>query len=375
VQPKKNLDLVNVLFLVGSPFVAVSGVYLLFHLNGPAWQSWILFAVMMVVTGLSVTGGYHRLFSHRSFKANPFVRLFFLLFGAAAFENSALKWSADHRLHHRYVDTDQDPYNIKKGFFWAHMGWIFYRTEKNLSVVTDLSSDPLVRFQDHYYLPLSIAFGFLLPTAIAALWGDALGGLILAGWVRIVLNHHFTFFINSLAHTLGSQPYSDRNSSRDSFICALVSYGEGYHNFHHSFQSDYRNGVRFWQFDPTKWVITFLSWIGLVWDLRVTPRAKLMKARFEMQEKRFLSKLSQSKWEMPKWKLVEERVQKFRSELEEAYLKFEKARSDYHAFKKKGSYHLKLEEIKSEYRASKEEFKLALLQWKRALSQELVLVV
>jgi len=241
-----------------------------------------------LATGVSVTGGYHRLFAHGTYQAHPIVRAFYLFFGAAAVENSALKWSADHRRHHGYTDDNLDPYNIRKGFWWAHIAWIFYLDDPALppAKTTDLERDPLVRLQHRFYLPLVVVAGFALPTAIGALFGDPWGGLIVGGFLRVLLIYHTTFCVNSVAHVLGARPYSDQNSSRDSFFTALITLGEGYHNFHHTFPFDYRNGVRAWQFDPTKWMIRALSWIGLARDLVRTPDDVILRARLAMDEKR-----------------------------------------------------------------------------------------
>ena len=128
-------------------------------------------------------------------EGSKLLRLFYLFFGAAAFQNSALCWASDHRNHHKYVDTDLDPYNIKRGFWFAHIGWVFLNLNNNTDHrnVTDLKNDPFINFQDRHYFKIGIVFSFLLPMGIAALWGDWLGGLIVAGFLRIVLNHHFTF--------------------------------------------------------------------------------------------------------------------------------------------------------------------------------------
>ena len=137
---------------------------------------------MSIVTGLAITGGYHRLFAHKSYKANWFMKLLYLCFGAAAYQNSAWKWSSDHRRHHKFVDTDKDPYNIKEGFLFAHMGWILLKYEDGHSYddVPDLTNDPLVRWQDKYYISLSIAFGLLLPTLVGPV------NTIFQGWVRCI---------------------------------------------------------------------------------------------------------------------------------------------------------------------------------------------
>jgi len=269
----------NILFLLLTHLAGLfSFVYLIF-IQFSIWTLG-LGLLWMALCMLSTTGGYHRLFAHRSYRSATIVRLFYLLFGAASFQSSALRWASDHRAHHAHTDEAEDPYNIKRGFWWAHLGWLFYRSPpSDYRNARDLQADPLIRFQDRFYLFLAIAVGMALPAAIGTLWGDPLGALLLAGFGRLLVQYHATFSINSVAHTVGRRPYSLSTSARDSFVAALATLGEGYHNFHHRFPSDYRNGIRFHQFDPTKWCVWLLSRIHLTWDLKRAPAESILKAR------------------------------------------------------------------------------------------------
>jgi len=209
-----------------------------------------------------------------------------------------LAWCADHRRHHKFVDHDEDPYDISKGFFYAHIGWILFRRapETPLTWVRDLQKDRLVVWQHRYYLLISAATGFLLPALIGYAVGganEALGAFLIAGVARVVCVHHMTFCINSLCHTIGKQPYSSRCSARDSVWMALFTFGEGYHNYHHEFQHDYRNGVKPWQWDPTKWAIWLLSKIGMVRHLRTVSREVVLRATFAEQQRQLAKKLSE----------------------------------------------------------------------------------
>jgi stearoyl-CoA desaturase (delta-9 desaturase) len=256
-----------------------------------------LFVLFFIATGLSITLGYHRLFSHLTFHAKWPVKLFTLLFGAAAFEGSALAWSADHRRHHKFVDHDDDPYDISRGLFHAHIGWLLFRTgpDTPLTWVRDLQKDRLAWWQHQYYVPLAFFMGFAVPTLIGFLWGGkeaALGAFLIAGVARIVFVHHMTFCINSLCHWIGSRPYSSKCTARDSFLMAIFTFGEGYHNFHHEFQHDYRNGVKPWQFDPTKWTIWLLSRIGLASKLRTVPEERILKAQIAEHQALLAKKLA-----------------------------------------------------------------------------------
>jgi stearoyl-CoA desaturase (delta-9 desaturase) len=284
-----EIDWVNTIFLCATPILGIIlSIYFFRNTNKYLGQI-ILGIVFYIATGLSITAGYHRLFSHRTYKANPFLKLIFLLFGAAAFQNSALKWSTDHRVHHNHVDGEYDPYNINKGFFYAHIGWIFFKENANANAIEnfpkDLLNDKLLMWQHRHYIPLAVLMGFVLPTVLGYFLGSALGGLAIAGLVRLVFVHHCTFFINSLCHIVGTRPYTDSNTARDSFIMAFFSYGEGYHNYHHFFPSDYRNGVKWYQFDPTKWLILTASVFGLARDLKKVPERIITEAKSRMLAK------------------------------------------------------------------------------------------
>ena len=195
-----------------------------------------------------------------------------MLFGAMSLQNSILIWSSQHRTHHRFVDdVDKDPYSARRGFWFSHMGWILrnYPSGVNdFSNARDLERDPMVMFQHRYYLPLTLFMNIAFPLLLGWAVGDVWGVFLLAGLLRLVINHHCTWFINSLAHMWGSQPYTDENTARDNGALAFFTFGEGYHNFHHIFQNDYRNGVRWWQWDPTKWLINALSAMGLADNLK-----------------------------------------------------------------------------------------------------------
>lgn len=284
----KKINWANAIFLITTPIASIIGISILLWKDKLHWGTWILFGAMAIATGFSITAGYHRLFTHRSYEARWPARLFFLIFGAASFENSAKYWCSDHREHHEHVDQEEDPYNIKKGFFHAHIGWIFFKKvpPPSFENVADLMRDPLIRFQDRHYYWIAVAAGFLLPMGIGSLWGDPWGGLFLAGIARVVFNHHATFLINSFCHFVGRQPYSDKDSSKDSWLMAFLTYGEGFHNFHHSFQADYRNGYRFYHWDPTKWMIWVLAKLRLAKNLRRIPLEKIRLARIRLKEKR-----------------------------------------------------------------------------------------
>lgn len=287
--PFDRVNWITSSFLIGTALIALIGVPIYVINFGIDWFQFSLFFFYATATTMSITLGYHRLFSHLAFKAKWPVKFFTLVFGACAFENSCLDWSADHRRHHKHVDHDDDPYDISKGFMWAHIGWLMFKLkpEPPMDNVGDLRRDKLVMWQHKYVHWIGLVVGLILPAIIGYLWNGAagaLGGFLLAGVLRIVCVQHCTFFINSLCHTIGKRPYNTDNSARDSAIMAVFTCGEGYHNYHHAFQHDYRNGVKPWQFDPTKWMIWLLSKIGLTSNLRRVSDEKILLA--EMREAR-----------------------------------------------------------------------------------------
>ncbi len=294
--PFDRINWVNSSFLIGTAVVTCTAVPLyLWHYGVDAFQVAMFFA-FFIATGLSITLGYHRLFAHVAFQAHWPVRLATLVFGAAAFENCALAWVSDHRRHHKHVDHDDDPYDISKGFWHAHIGWILFKLDPKppWDNVADLSKDRLVLWQQRFYVPIAVGIGFVLP-AVLGYWHNgglgALGGLLLAGVARVTAVQHMTFFINSLCHTIGSQPYSNKCSARDSWIMALFTFGEGYHNYHHEFQHDYRNGIKWWHWDPTKWTIWTLEKVRLVRGLRRVSEEKVLLAQLSDTRRRLSEKL------------------------------------------------------------------------------------
>ena len=279
-MPRLRISWTNLLVISAVHLIAAFGlVYvILFHFS---WWTVGLGLTWFVLCSLSITAGYHRLFAHPTYKAAWPVRAFLLFFGAASVQSSALKWSADHRLHHAETDQAADPYNAQRGFWWAHVLWNFVAAPAPIDtgLVADLQRDPLVRLQARSYAPLALFGAAALPAALGLLWGDPLGGLLIAGFLRLAVQWHLTWSINSVAHTIGRQPYSRSTSARDSWITALVTFGEGYHNYHHRFPGDYRNGVRWYHFDPTKWLIRSLATVGLARDLRRMAPGALARAR------------------------------------------------------------------------------------------------
>lgn len=249
----------------------IVGIPLYGYYYGFSLFDWVLSFVMYIVTGMGITVGYHRLVSHQSFECPNWVKACILVAGGWALQNSALKWGGDHIRHHAKTDEEEDPYNVTKGFWHSHCGWLFYntpyRTEK---YEIRLRRDPIVMWQHRYYWPI-VFTGLLLPFVLGVWHGGWQGGIsafLLGGLFRMFMVLNSTFTINSLCHMVGTQPHGTHDSSRDSWLISFVSFGEGYHNFHHSYARDFRNGPKWYNFDPSKWIIYSLSMLGLANNLR-----------------------------------------------------------------------------------------------------------
>jgi stearoyl-CoA desaturase (delta-9 desaturase) len=241
------------------------------YIYGYTALDWALFVSLYIITGLGITVGYHRFATHRSFDCPNGVKVLLLIAGGWALQNTVLKWSADHLRHHAQCDQPGDPYNAQRGFWHSHCGWLFvndrYTDEK---YALRLRQDPIVMWQSRYYVPIvlsGLAFPFLAGLLVNG-WMGGISCFLLAGVGRTFAVLNSTFCINSVCHLWGSQPHSDSNSSRNNWWISLVTFGEGYHNYHHTYPSDYRNGSRWYSFDPSKWLIFSLSKIGLARSLR-----------------------------------------------------------------------------------------------------------
>jgi stearoyl-CoA desaturase (delta-9 desaturase) len=252
------------------------------------WQDLVVLVVMYQLVGLGVTVGFHRLFTHRSFKTGSALRVAFAALGSAAVEGPIIEWVANHRRHHRFSDAEGDPHSphvghgtgfvgALRGLFYAHIGWVFRDAEvaDEERYARDLLRDPAIRFVDRTFV-LWVLAGLALPFGLGvALTGTVVGGLtgmLWGGAVRIFLLHHATFSINSLCHFFGRQPYATGDESRNLAWLALPTAGEAWHNNHHAFPSSYRHGLRRWQLDTSAAVIRALELTGLAWDVvRVDP--------------------------------------------------------------------------------------------------------
>eukprot|EP01130_Rhizamoeba_saxonica_P000754 TRINITY_DN10679_c0_g1_i1.p1 TRINITY_DN10679_c0_g1~~TRINITY_DN10679_c0_g1_i1.p1 ORF type:complete len:417 (-),score=80.37 TRINITY_DN10679_c0_g1_i1:51-1301(-) len=293
----RRINWISSSVLIATPLIGLYG--LLFVEKHPATIAWAI--IYYFCTGLGITAGYHRLFSHQAYKAHWTVRYILLAFGSGAVQGSCRWWSRGHRVHHRFTDTYKDPYNAQEGFLYSHFGWMLLTPDKTLVKksdydISDLNEDYWVMFQNKHYGICALVMGFIFPTVVAGLWGDFRGGYFFAAILRLVFVHHATFCVNSLAHWVGDQPFADRESPKDHFITAILTLGEGYHNFHHEFPTDYRNAIKWWQYDPTKWLIIALSKVGLTYDLIDHSDNQIRMGKWQIKHKNLSNEKRKYSW-------------------------------------------------------------------------------
>lgn len=263
----------------------------------------IFASIYATASGISVTAGYHRLWAHRAYSAGTFLKIILAIGGASAGQASIRTWCRDHRAHHRYTDTDKDPYSAQKGLFYSHYGWVVLRRKPEQTGrvdIQDLSNDPIVMWQRKYYLTLMFLTVYVFPTIFCGvMFDDFAGGFIWASCIRVFLIQQATFCVNSLAHWAGDQPFANKLSPRNCWFVALITWGEGYHNFHHEFPVDYRNGIRWYQWDPTKWFIWFCDKINLASDLKRFPENEIQKGKFQQIQRQMEIQRQKISWGIP----------------------------------------------------------------------------
>lgn len=261
---------------------AFNGVYL------------VLLLAMYAATGLGVTVGFHRLFTHRSFKTPRVVELILAALGSMAAEGPLLEWAAVHRRHHQHSDECGDPHSphvhgrglraMARGLWHSHMGWLFSTRSRDFArYVEDLRRDPLIRRASNLF-PFWVLLGLAIPAAIGGVWtgswSGALLGLLWGGLVRVFLVHHLTWSVNSVCHIWGSRPFRSHDQSRNNPILGVLAFGEGWHNNHHAFPTSARHGLRWWEVDTSYLVIRVLALVGLARDVRTpSPERVELKRR------------------------------------------------------------------------------------------------
>jgi stearoyl-CoA desaturase (delta-9 desaturase) len=279
----ERIDWVRVLPFIGM-HLACFGILVVGFSWFAFWTAVALYAVRM----FAITGFYHRYFSHKAFKTSRAAQFVFGLIGASSVQRGPLWWAAHHRNHHRHSDTELDVHSpVHRGFFWSHMGWFLtragFRTDRD--VIRDLIKFPELRWLDRFDLlmPVLLATGLFVLGELLERHAPGLGTsgpqlLVWGFFVSTVVLFHATVTINSLAHRFGSRRYETADNSRNNWLLALITFGEGWHNNHHYFPGAARQGFRWWEIDLTYYLLKLLSWLGVIWDLKPVP-AELRRTR------------------------------------------------------------------------------------------------
>lgn len=255
-----------------------------------------IFAVMYLISGIGITVGYHRLFTHRSFETKPAVRATLGIAGSMSLQGAVIHWVADHRKHHDFSDEEGDPHSphlhgkpglrgVMAGMWHSHTGWLFDRAERASArrYARDLREDPLMQFVDRWFpawVLLGLAIPFVLGFALSGgAWEAAFTALLWGGLVRIFLQHHATWSVNSVCHMYGNRPFEVDDQSRNNWAVAFVSLGEGWHHNHHAFPTSAKHGLQRRQIDPSYGFILMLEKLGLAWNVRRPNETEIERKR------------------------------------------------------------------------------------------------
>lgn len=249
--------------------------------------TWLWSVILYVVAAWGITAGAHRLWAHRSYKAKLPLRILLAFFNSIAFQNDIFEWSRDHRVHHKFSETDADPHNAKRGFFFAHIGWLLVRKHPDVFVkgkcidLSDLHNDPVVRLQRKFYKPLMVLCCFVIPTMVPwYFWGETLwNAYFISAVLRYTLGLNATWLVNSAAHMWGNRPYDETINPTQNLGVSFSAVGEGFHNYHHVFPHDYSTSEYGWHFNITTMFIDFMASIGLAFDRKKIPTAVVMKRK------------------------------------------------------------------------------------------------
>lgn len=359
---RKNFNWGPGLFLIIYQVCLLISLPFYFYYAPPGWSMIAISIILLYLTGLSITAGYHRYYSHRSYRTNTVIEGILLFFASMAGQGSALRWSFDHRLHHAHVDTDEDPYSINKGFWYAHFLWLLEKPKEiDPKVVPDLMRNRLVQFQHRYDTLLMVVTNALVVFVVGWLLNDYVGAFFLACWTRLFALHHFTWFINSLAHTWGDKPFCQEQSAVNNYVIALLTFGEGYHNFHHVFANDYRNGIRWYHFDPTKWLIWSLNKMGLANGLkRMDPYT--IKKRMVLERKEMLLDRICDLWYVKRDEL-EKKISELSDRIVNNIAEANRLREQYYNARREGKERQRLKEVKRELSQLKRSLKEDWRSW------------
>ncbi|KAL3210340.1 hypothetical protein MRX96_008858 [Rhipicephalus microplus] len=290
VAPPKKYEIEMVWWNVFKiTLIHVIGIYGIYEMYYSKWQTHVFGNIILIFSGISVTAGAHRLWCHRAYKAKTPLRIFLMLFNCVAAQNDLYEWVRDHRVHHKYSETDADPHNVNRGFFFAHVGWLLCRkhpevTEKGKHIdCSDILQDPVARFQKQYYMWLVLLFSFVLPTVIPGLlWGESYwNAFCTATMLRLILSLNFTWSVNSFAHLWGNKPFDKSISPTEAPWVSFVAVGEGFHNFHHTFPWDYSTSELGWKLNMSTMFIDIMAKLGQAYDLKTVSREAVLARKLK----------------------------------------------------------------------------------------------
>ncbi|KAH3673284.1 hypothetical protein WICMUC_003743 [Wickerhamomyces mucosus] len=298
----RHINWVNLTVIIILPLLALYKSF-----DTPLTKNTLQFSISYYLfTVTCFQAGYHRLWAHRSFTATSSIKFIYAVFGTSCGLGSIKTWVPIHRAHHRYIDTEKDPHHIRKGLWYSHFGWIILNPKVKVKnsikecYGDDLDNEKLIDWQSDNYHELAILTGLLIPCLICGIfWNDYFGGLIYAGVLRAFIIQQNSFFVNSIGHVLGTQPYDDRKSHRNNWALSFLTFGEGSNNFHHEFSADFRNGIHWYEFDPVKYHILSLYYIGLVTKINRTADTSIVQCLLQQEQKLIDRKRSQLNWGVP----------------------------------------------------------------------------
>jgi stearoyl-CoA desaturase (delta-9 desaturase) len=294
VRPSIGSQVGSVIAII-VPFLGLIAAMILIWHTEFSWLNLSMFFGGYVLTTLGITIGYHRLFTHKSFKTNRAVAAILGVLGSMAVQGSILQWTSTHRRHHQHTDGPEDPHSpyaygtsilgMLRGIVHSHFGWFFAKAptrEVMDRYVPDLLADPVVPFVSRWFGFFAV-LGQLIPAAIGLAvtgsWLGALMGLIWGGLLRVFFVHHVTWSVNSVCHLWGRRPFQTHDESRNNLVMGVLALGEGWHNTHHAFPASARHGLAWWEIDVSYWIIRIMSWIGLAAEIKIPPRDRIESKR------------------------------------------------------------------------------------------------
>jgi stearoyl-CoA desaturase (delta-9 desaturase) len=263
------LGMTHVLALASLPYVYFHGVH--------AWEA-VFHLVAYIFGGLGMTALYHRSWTHNAVHFTRPMEYILAALSVFMLQMPARQWISTHIRHHQHTDRDDDPHNILRGFWWAHFEWIIFAPVPPIEVPARLNDNPVIAWQELFYWPLSSLLNVAIPIALSVAVGAPWWGGLLLSMLRVVLTNHAIFAANSVCHVWGTRSFTKEVSARDVWWFPFIL-GEQYHNYHHAFPRDYRHGVDWFAFDPTKWFISLLARVGLAHDLFVMPENRIRETR------------------------------------------------------------------------------------------------